>query len=730
MMADIGLIARGLLRELRTDAKGMASRLEYRARKALGGTSKSGGSIVSMVRGTTRYSSRMVNAQQVLEAFQTSPWFQAVITRVAFAAAVVPWRLYAVKSKPGSRDERDGRAYVKHSALQAGASLEIRDKIAKTLTNEGRLEEIEDHLIFDLLSNPNPILSGVDTRLVTFASLMVVGEIGWAIERAGPRGAPSGIWPVPTHWIMRRPSDGADGYEVRVGASTLKLGEDEFVMFRNPNIANPYGAGVGIGSALADELENDEYISKFQNTWFTSRGRPDLMVVAKPGPDGSLVDKDELQRAEENFQNLYSDVRKSGGAFFTRGDLSVHELSQKFVDLDLTEQRSWIKDLVRQVTGTPPEVMGDIQNSNRATIQEALAILAMLSTVPQCERMRAQLQMSFVPMFDERIALGYWSPVPEDQKFKLEAIKAAPWTVEVGEMRELQGLESRGDADRVHWVPMNLTPLPAPKAKKEAPPQRGKQLELVYSAPSTKELTDDVVAALQPKYFEQELTPELRETVETWGNRTLEELGLSPAFNMVNPLTDAYLATLTGKMVGINSTTETLIREQLRQGLAAGEGIPELSRRLTSTMEGMTTTRAPLIARTEVIGASNNGIYSAHVQSGIVDKRQWIATFDSATRDTHSQLQGMVVGINEPFVSSSGYEAMYPGSFGVAEEDCNCRCTTIAVIDGKSTTNLREVYRAFIDRTDEDEKRVKAAVIRAFEAQTRAMLEVLQEAAA
>lgn len=695
------------------------------------------GSLVGLISGGSKLSRKRMSTAAMLAAYSTSPWFRAVIERTSFAAAVVPWRLFAVKVAPGSREYKDGSRYVRHAALQFGESIEVRGKILSKLAADDRLEEITDHKLFNLLAQPNPMLTGVDARLLTFASITVVGEVGWALVR-NKLGAPEEFWPVPSHWITRVPTADHNFFDVQINGQVRLFSPDEFIVFRNPALSNPYGRGSGLGASLADELETDEYISKFQNTWFINRGKPDIIFTVKPSATGGQVDADELKIAKERFENEYRNVSKGGRSFWTRGDIEIKELSHKFVDLDLTEQRTWIKDLVRQVIGCPPEVMGDIESSNRATITEALAILAILSTVPQLERMRAQLQMNLLPMFDDRLVLDYHSPIPEDRAFKLSAIQAAPWAVELGEMRALQGLEDRGEADRVHYVPMNLIPIPAPP--RAASPSGGGEERgaVVARAPlalaprPSKEVTaaeaDAIVIALQPHRFDSEVTPEIEETIRRWGVRTMRDVGADAAFNMVNPLVIAHIQKFSSsKIGGINETTRGLVREALRQGIAGGESPVELARRIEALMDGMSRVRSLNIARTEVTASANFGIWGAHKMSGLVESRVWIATPDDRTRDAHAELDGQKRGIDLPF-EVDGLVAMYPGGFGVAEYDIGCRCSQVAVVEDKAI-DAPTIWRAFVEETDRDEERVARAVRRAFALQTDDMLKALRRAA-
>lgn len=53
--------------------------------------------------------------------------------------------------------------------------------------------------------------------------------------------------------------------------------------------------------------------------------------------------------------------------------------------------------------------------------------------------------------------------------------------------------------------------------------------------------------------------------------------------------------------------------------------------------------------------------------------KTWLTQEDDKVRDPHWVLGGVTVGIDERFYTD-GASAMYPGDFGVADLDCNCRC--------------------------------------------------------
>lgn len=82
------------------------------------------------------------------------------------------------------------------------------------------------------------------------------------------------------------------------------------------------------------------------------------------------------------------------------------------------------------------------------------------------------------------------------------------------------------------------------------------------------------------------------------------------------------------------------------------------------------------IARTEghrVQQASALDAQKRAKEKGADVVKQWCATLDGVTRETHRKLDGQIREIEEDF-EIDGMTAPYPGGFGDPAEDCNCRC--------------------------------------------------------
>lgn len=79
------------------------------------------------------------------------------------------------------------------------------------------------------------------------------------------------------------------------------------------------------------------------------------------------------------------------------------------------------------------------------------------------------------------------------------------------------------------------------------------------------------------------------------------------------------------------------------------------------------------IAETEAHRDSNAGAYEAAKRGGATEK-VWHCMMLPTSRDTHVYLDGVSAPIDGVFYSFKGGSTMYPGEWGIAEEDINCLC--------------------------------------------------------
>ena len=79
------------------------------------------------------------------------------------------------------------------------------------------------------------------------------------------------------------------------------------------------------------------------------------------------------------------------------------------------------------------------------------------------------------------------------------------------------------------------------------------------------------------------------------------------------------------------------------------------------------------IAETESHRNANAAAFETARQAGATMKT-WNTMRDDRVRETHDYLDGVSSPMDGSFYSFKGGSTLYPGQWGIAEEDCGCRC--------------------------------------------------------
>lgn len=157
------------------------------------------------------------------------------------------------------------------------------------------------------------------------------------------------------------------------------------------------------------------------------------------------------------------------------------------------------------------------------------------------------------------------------------------------------------------------------------------------------------------------------------------QIGFTLNTDVVRQVVDEYLLrnALTHAK-GINETTRGQLRDELRTGIGAGEGIPELRERVKSVFTEATTNRATIIARTETAQAFEAVNLAAMQESGLDLDEQWLTAKDDRVRPEHRLREGLVVRLG------SDWGGIRPG------QEINC------IVEGQEVLALdvRKKFRA------------------------------------
>jgi len=171
--------------------------------------------------------------------------------------------------------------------------------------------------------------------------------------------------------------------------------------------------------------------------------------------------------------------------------------------------------------------------------------------------------------------------------------------------------------------------------------------------------------------------------------------GINAGFTLVNEETVKKLAKRKPKLLPekkidkkkVFRWNRKKVRNAIMQGILQGEPIMDIAKRL-ETVLGMEWKTAVRNARTAMTAAQNSGRLGSYQNAesiGIKMQKRWLATLDDRTRESHQELDGETVPVNEPFSN----KLMYPGDpEGDPSEVYNCRCTMVSELEDYPNKNF------------------------------------------
>lgn len=147
----------------------------------------------------------------------------------------------------------------------------------------------------------------------------------------------------------------------------------------------------------------------------------------------------------------------------------------------------------------------------------------------------------------------------------------------------------------------------------------------------------------------------------------------------------------------VNNTTlkrlSGTITAVLAEGAAQGESADQMAKRVEKAVKSsmkMRRRQARMIARTEMLKASQSAQVAGYKLSGVVERKRWNTSQDDAVRDSH-EIDGQEVPLDSHFIlpEGDGHAAENAEAPGVgiegarlsAANSINCRCFLTAVID-------------------------------------------------
>ena len=308
----------------------------------------------------------------------------------------------------------------------------------------GQLTPISDltnqkHPLEIFLEEPHPFFSWQTITYIWAIHLDLAGEAFgiWDMQPDVPQ-----IWPITPDKITGLPSFPDKPYfTLSLSNGQHPIPYDQVFWMVDPNPAAPYARGSGLAQSLDTELNIDKKTSDTVDGFFDRQARPDILI------SGKGLNAEKTKKMESKWRNALGGFKNSFKPYFLSEDVDIKTFDQDFQGVQYLELRKMQRDTIIQVLGLPPEIMGILANSNRATIEAADLFFSKWTLKPRLDMMREAYQKQIVPKLDNTglLQLDYVTPVQEDKEYQLNVMRSASFAFLIDEIRERAGEEPLQD---------------------------------------------------------------------------------------------------------------------------------------------------------------------------------------------------------------------------------------------------------------------------------------------
>jgi len=450
----------------------------------------------------------------------------------------------------------------------------------------------------------------------------------------------------------------------------------------------------------------------------------------------------ELDAAKKSWEEKYGGVNKAGTIGFLGAGFKFQPLGISAADMKLLEVSNVTRNEIGTAFGVPGIFLGDMNSVDYSNAQTQEKILYSNVICPKADRLADRITTFLLPLLPGLKGLTFkfdYSKIDalqEDklQRSQIDKVQLDSGIFTINEIRERDGYKKNAWGD-TWWASAMLVPISnsdiAPPPEPVAPvvvapvvppeadsvsvaePKGFKALHspearqligksfLSRTAPQEKKFMQTTMGVFHKQekrviawldnqkalrvpdeiFDEVEMLAEWRPLFLAFGMASSEATAARYEWAVVDPSVIKRWIDSRGAKYSkyVNETSNNEIMNILASDRANGLSIPDMVNHIKGYFDVNAKSRAEAIARTQVIGANNYADVETYKANG-VEKKEWLATGDDRTRDSHAAADGQVVGVNEPFIVG-GSSLQYPGDpDGPAEEVVSCRCTEIPVI--------------------------------------------------
>lgn len=591
---------------------------------------------------------------------------------------------------PGATDLLYGRAgsdsnSAVYACLQAIASAIAEPEVKLYRVAAGERVELDDQPVSELLARPNPHMT-LDMLLKYLSDCWHVdGNAYWRKLRAGNEttGNVVELWPIsPSRIEPRTVQDSGDfisfyRYYIRPGRYE-DIPIENIIHFPNGIDDRDHRRGCSPLKRLVSEVSSDEQATRYADRLLANLAVNGLSV--EWDKDTAAITKDQADEIKARIQSAYSGDNVGAVSVLSPGaKLVSHGFSPEQMDLKVLHRVP--EERIAAVLGVPAIVAGlgaGLDRSTYSNFSEAREAFTEMKLIPFWRQIAATLTLNLLPDFvsDRSTLLDFdiadVRALADDQNALATRLQVyvAAGILSTDEARAEIGRdplperpapaappapESRS-RPRILELPRREIKAPADlpgqfgRLKDDHEPTWQSEIESFLTQQLRRvnarlragdDTAEGLVAEGEAVLLGETLSPLQLALLDDVSRLVVGELGIE--FNLDDAATREYLRSAGGNIQGITSTTRDAVRAALIEGQQAGEGIPQLARRLEQ-LPAFNRARAITVSRTELGHSTNTAALANYHASGVV---VGVTVYDGDYDENCNAMNGRTFPLNQ-----------------------------------------------------------------------------------
>lgn len=640
-------------------------------------------------------------------------WTYVCTSLNAQVASKVPLRLYVIRRQRGTKFNFRTQALIPRQRAELFGRKHLQRWTRKADAED--VEEITEHPFLDVLDAANPIENGFDLLYRVFMFMQLTGNAYWYLKSNG-LGVPSEIWTrMPQHMKIQatrgflREVTGYR-YQRKGDIHHYDLKPEEVVHFQQPNSQSLlYGWGNLAASALPVDIA--KAMLEYEEAIFGNEARPDFALNIKGGLSDAA-----RKRLKADIRAKFKGHRKSGIPIVTEaeGGMEIKPLAFPPKEMAFLQGNKMVMVMICAAHHVPVSLV-TTEDVNRSNAEIGRRLHAESAIRPLLTLVEGKINERLIPQYGDQVFVAFDDVVGEDMDVKLKAretnLKLGYTTI--NDERAEEGKDPY-DWGKVPLLPMTMAPLgtalPEPDeqlepeeraihvvgkalrrqriaaeyaARRKGEPKIEAWLQTYFTAQEREAQSALTKSAKNPedamftigldkwnKRFVDGFNPIYKALVYDNGSRILSDLPVEGvAFDIDNPGIVKHMETHIPKLAGeVNEETLKLLQAALQEGVAAGEAIPDIKKRIAKVFADRKGWEAKRIARTEMCRAQSVATEEAFKQSGVVRRKVWLTAMPC---EICAPYEGMTIELGDAFTTTSYGAVEYPPLHP------NCRCVIV-----------------------------------------------------